>query len=93
MAPNTSYHGERVGDIHLRFRTSSAEAQGTAAYTSFATSTTKATPILPAPAGELAAAIVGVVPFGGGGNLTVERHYAAATDKKGLKMWFVLTNR
>lgn len=87
MAPNASAHvPARLGDVSLRVRPSASRTP----YSLLATSqAATVTPIVPLPAGELAAASIALSDK----TLQLERHYAAATDGHGLRMWFTLTNK
>ena len=77
--------GARLGDVSLRVRPAAGgvwagdiHSQGAAV-----------APIVPLPAGELAAATITLSDK----TLTLERHYAAAAGGQGLRMWFTLTNK
>ncbi len=85
MAPNSSAHvPARLGDVSLRVRPT-----GTGAYVSLSTSQgASVMPITPLPAGELAAANIALPDK----TLSLERHYAAAADGHGVRMWFTLVN-
>jgi hypothetical protein len=88
MVPNSTHVRSRLGDVALRVSTGGAAV---VSLTTAGDSPGAATPIVPLAGGELAAATLKL----GGGNssgLTLERHYAAAADKQGLRMWFVLKN-
>lgn len=86
MAPNSSAHvPARLGDVSLRVRPS----HSTGAYVSVSTSQgASVTPITPLPVGELAAAKIALSDK----TLSLERHYAAAADGHGVRMWFTLVN-
>ena len=93
MVPNSTHVRSRLGDVALRVSLGGAAGGQVMSLTTADPSHNpkgppSATPIVPLPAGELAAATVKL----GGGNstgLTLERHYVAAADKHGLRMWFV----
>ena len=90
MVPNGTHNRPGLGDVMFRIGPGGA-AGGQLVTLKTADDPEAATPIVPLPAGELAAATVKL----SGGNpagLTLERHYAAAADKQGLRMWFVLKN-
>ena len=96
MVPNSTHVRSRLGDVALRVSPGGAAGGQVMSLTTADPSHNpkgppSATPIVPLPAGELAAATVQL--FGGNNySLTLERHYAAAADKQGLRMWFVLKN-
>ena len=87
MAPNSSAHvSQRLGDVSLRVR----KAAGDGSYAALTTSQgASVAPIVPPPAGQLAAATIALSDK----TLALTRHYAAAADGQGLRMWFTLTNK
>jgi hypothetical protein len=81
----------RLGDVTLRVR-----QVGAASYDTLTTAAAPAAavPLVPTPATELAAANV-TATLGSAGaahRLTLERHYARASDGQGFRMWFTLAN-